>query len=228
MAWTLNPGDAVLLPVDELALHVLNDFATPGEWNTYNWMLKAKSEYGFKGEALMALSEAMQWLRARGLLAQTPDQSSSDAAFVTRLGVTALNSGLGAVRAVERLQVDLHPIIERKVRRQFLMGEYDLAVFAAMKEVEIRVRDLAGESNSLLGVKLMTKAFGDGGSLNRGDLDGGERTARMQLYAGAIGVFKNPSSHRQVEFDDPTEASEAILLADLLLRMLDRLDSEST
>ena len=29
-------------------------------------------------------------------------------------------------------------------------------------------------------------------------------------------------SLRQVEYDDPTEASEAVLLADLLLRMLDR------
>lgn len=42
------------------------------------------------------------------------------------------------------------------------------------------------------------------------------------LYAGAIGVVKNPTSHRQVEYDDPTEAAEAVLLAVLLLRLLDR------
>jgi hypothetical protein len=34
-------------------------------------------------------------------------------------------------------------------------------------------------------------------------------------------LFKNPSSHRQVDFADPTVASEIVLLADLLLRMLD-------
>jgi len=51
-----------------------------------------------------------------------------------------------------------------------------------------------------------------------------ESEAIMALFRGAIGVFKNPSSHRQVEFDDPTEASEVILLADLLLRMLDRIE----
>lgn len=44
----------------------------------------------------------------------------------------------------------------------------------------------------------------------------------MALFWGAIGVFKNPSSHRQVDFADPTLASEVILLADLLLRMLDQ------
>jgi hypothetical protein len=37
-----------------------------------------------------------------------------------------------------------------------------------------------------------------------------------------IGIVKNPSSHRQVDFDDPTLASEVVLLADLLLRLLDR------
>ena len=45
----------------------------------------------------------------------------------------------------------------------------------------------------------------------------------MALHWGAIGVFKNPSSHREVAFDDPTITSEIMLLADLLLRMLDRI-----
>jgi uncharacterized protein Ymh len=42
---------------------------------------------------------------------------------------------------------------------------------------------------------------------------------------GWHGVFKNPSSHRQVTYDDATMASEIVLLADLLLRMLDRRNS---
>jgi hypothetical protein len=36
----------------------------------------------------------------------------------------------------------------------------------------------------------------------------------MELFAGAIGTFKNPPSHRQADYTNPTEASEVIVLAD--------------
>jgi len=42
------------------------------------------------------------------------------------------------------------------------------------------------------------------------------------LFRGALGTFKNPSSHREVDYGDITFASEVVLLADLLLRLLDR------
>lgn len=54
----------------------------------------------------------------------------------------------------------------------------------------------------------------------REDLDGGESVAQMDLFKGAIGLFKNPSSHRRVDYSDATEAVETVLLADLLLRLL--------
>jgi hypothetical protein len=45
----------------------------------------------------------------------------------------------------------------------------------------------------------------------------------MVLFWDAIGVFKNPTSHCPVNYENPTVAAEteAVLLADLLLRMLD-------
>jgi uncharacterized protein (TIGR02391 family) len=67
-------------------------------------------------------------------------------------------------------------------------------------------------------------AFGDGRQLSDAYLEGGEQKARSDLFAGAVGVFKNPSSHRAVAYEDPTEAAEVVLLADLLLRLLDRED----
>lgn len=44
----------------------------------------------------------------------------------------------------------------------------------------------------------------------------------MELFKGAIGLFKNPPSHRRVDYSDPTEAAEVLLLADLLMRLLNK------
>ena len=112
------------------------------------------------------------------------------------------------------------------MRRQFLIGAYDLAAFEAMKQVEVRVRTLAGGSDSAIGVGLMRAAFGDGGPLSDPTIDTGERDARAHLFAAAIGMFKIPTSHREVEFEDPTEASEVILFADLLMRILDHIEAD--
>ncbi len=47
----------------------------------------------------------------------------------------------------------------------------------------------------------------------------------MNLFAGATGLFKNPTSHRPVDYDDPVVAGEIVLLADLLLRLLDQVEA---
>ncbi len=40
--------------------------------------------------------------------------------------------------------------------------------------------------------------------------------------AGAIGLLKNPSSHRDVDLDDPGEVAELILFSNYLIRLADR------
>lgn len=73
----------------------------------------------------------------------------------------------------------------------------------------------------------MRQAFArDGGPLSdEAAAEPGERVARMELFAGAIGAFKNPSSHHSVDFEDPMEAAEIIQLADLLLRIVRRAET---
>ena len=61
------------------------------------------------------------------------------------------------------------------MRSQFLLGEYELAAFAAMREVEIRVREVASASASDIVVPLMTKAFRDRGLLRGPDAAAGDR-----------------------------------------------------
>ena len=220
----LTDGQIQELPIDRLSLLVLKHCDEAGEWNTHNFLNSAQHR-GVGQAALSCLSEAMNWLIAQGMVARDkPGQTgSAQSMFVTRAGKRVLAEGIAGVDAAARLNLDLHKRLAR-VRTQFLMGEYELAAFAAMREVEIRVRELAKAENSLIGVKLMRGAFKpETGPLADATLDSGEQVGMMELFAGAIGTFKNPPSHRQVDYDDPTEASEVVMLADLLMRILDRL-----
>ncbi len=72
------------------------------------------------------------------------------------------------------------------------------------------------------GVPMMREAFSPGkGPLADLSADSGEQVARMELFTGAIGSYKNPQSHREIDLNDPVEAPEIILFATRLLRIVD-------
>jgi uncharacterized protein (TIGR02391 family) len=218
----LTSEELLSLPIDQVGMIALKHIDSTSEWSSRNFIVLSRNE-GHSKEASQCWAEALNWLISKNLVAQ-PKPSSGDPGtiFVTRLGKTVLETGLESLRASERLDFDLHPRLQR-VKSQFLLGEYELGAFSAMREVEIRVRELSCAGSSLLGVRLMREAFREGGKLADPDLDAGERVGLMELFAGAIGTFKNPPSHRQIDYANPTEASEVILFADLLMRLLDRI-----
>jgi uncharacterized protein (TIGR02391 family) len=219
----LSPDQALALPIDQLGLAILADIKAMGEWNEHNYVIAA--EHGpFRGEPLRAIAEAMSWLRARGLIARTPDQTSSDSIFITRAGNRALAEGTLSLDATERLQAGTHPQILAKARPQFLLGEYEQGVFSSMKAVEVRVRKLAHLGEDAVGVDLMNRAFGTGGPLIDPSVVKGEQEGTRALFAGAYAVFRNPTSHREVNFEDVNEAAEMIHTASLLMRILDRVE----
>lgn len=234
MTLGLSNEEIAALPVDRLAYAVLEFLAATNEWNSYNF-LNAESqnrEHRRDHATLGYLTEAIWWLRVHGLIAHPkPGQSHADSMIITRAGRAALDSGLAPVIASARLTSDLHPRLAA-IPTQYLLGEYELAAFAALREVEIRVREMSGLPDSMLGKDLMRQAFAvdrrpeaEPGPLTDTGADKGEQQGLSDLFAGAIATFKNPPSHRRIDYSDPTEASEVVLLADLLMRILDRVDS---
>jgi uncharacterized protein (TIGR02391 family) len=116
----------------------------------------------------------------------------------------------------------LHLSIREDVWALYHRGKYDTAVFEAMKAVEVAVREAAGLSAKEIGTNLMRQAFDpQSGPLSDMSAEKAEREARSALFAGAIGSYKNPHSHRNVALDDPDEAAEIIMLANHLLRIVD-------
>jgi uncharacterized protein (TIGR02391 family) len=224
----LTPQEAVDLPTDELALHLLADMVDAQEWNEYNYVLRYKHDrqrgYGTDHDAMRAIAEAVGWLRANGMIARKPGDTNVDAIFITRWGHEALATNLASVRAIIRLRSELHPSLQHKVRRQFLLGEHETAIFVAMRAVEVRVRQLAGFGDDVIGTDLMKRAFKPGGPLADPKAPVGEIDGTMALFWGTYSVLRNPSGHREVSFDDVSEAAEAVMTASLLMRILDRVE----
>jgi len=177
---------------------------------------------------LSRLSDAWAWLEAHALIgpsAQNPQGSNWQR--LTSVGREALAdpAAVAQVWAADRLAGDLHSALS-SARSNFALGDYETASFAAMKAVEVEVRRVTGLPNELLGVNLMRKAFSPkDGPLRDPGAEGGEQQATADLFAGAIGAYKNPASHRTVKFEDPMEAAEVIQLADLLLRIVQRAEA---
>ena len=181
-------------------------------------------------EILLALTEAWQWLEHEGLVAPQPADLQGDIIFAgkARYFVTRRGKRIQTPEALESYRkanllpkAQLHPVIAQKVWSIFLQGDYDTAVFQAFKQVEVAVRKAGGYEENDRGTDLMRKAF----HVNNGNLTDKSRLpavkqAMSDLSAGAIGLYKNPSSHHEVEFS-PEEAAEIIIIASHLLRTVD-------
>jgi uncharacterized protein (TIGR02391 family) len=172
-----------------------------------------------------AIREAWAWLEGSALLIEDPRYRSPHTIRVLSRRARLLAREGDPHRAFSARLIPkeaLHPVIREDVWSLYHRGKYDTAVFEAMKAVEVAVREAAGLSAQDITTGLVRKAFApDDGALTDMSVEKAEREARAHLFAGAIGSYKNPQSHRHVALDDPDEAAEIIMLANHLLRIVD-------
>lgn len=224
---SLPTADSVLqLEPEELAPYLLEHLTGNSNHLNLGSLLESSlgsgvmRHYGNNIRVEQALREAWSWLVREGLLVEKPHGWF----FISQRGQRL--RGRQDFAAYQRSNVlpkaSLHPVIAESVLSNFIRGEYDTAVFQAFKEVEVAVRAAGHFPADEVGTKLMGKAFKVGvGPLTDTTLPEAEQLAMVNVFSGAIGLFKNPSSHRHVDLNDPSAAAEMISFASLLLRVVD-------
>jgi uncharacterized protein (TIGR02391 family) len=144
-----------------------------------------------------AIAEARSWLESQGFLATDPRQRGEWRLLTRRARQHYTADNVAAFRKASALpQLLLHPRIRDKIWGTFLRGDHDTAVFQAFKEVEVAVREACAYEATDLGVPMMRRAFTPGiGPLPDRSAPKAEQQALSDLFAGAIGSYKNPQSH---------------------------------
>jgi uncharacterized protein (TIGR02391 family) len=229
-----DPEVVVSLEPEELGLRIIQTFPSfPSSFlhdigGYQRWALGGEHELpkyptGNQEDLQRAICEAWAWLESAVLLVpqdyinRTPRKLSRRGEQIARSSDPHRSHSPGVLRKDR-----IHPYIREDVWALFHREQYDTAVFNAMKAVEVAVREAACLGNDMIGVKLMRSAFSaESGPLTEQSAEMAERIARMELFAGSIGSYKNPQSHRRVALEDPDEVAEIVMLASHLLRIVD-------
>jgi uncharacterized protein (TIGR02391 family) len=178
-----------------------------------------------RAEIDLAITEAWAWLEREGLLVPASDINGHNGWRVLGRRARTYAQNVDTSRRAAPVAFPkelLHPRILERAWPAYMRTDFDSAAFEALKAVEIAVRDAASYGPEKIGVNLIQDAFSQGkGPLADTTAPSAEQVSRMNLFWGAIGSYKNPQSHRDVNLDDPVEALEIILLANHLLRIVD-------
>jgi uncharacterized protein (TIGR02391 family) len=234
-----NAEDLLALEPEELAFALLTHLASgstgasagaqPGVLKRGNFFMEGMSpgsQYPaqHKQRVNESLTAAWVWLEREGLLLPAPGYQDRDWVIVSERGKKLLSKEqFDAYRHASLFPRSIvHPSIVSSTFALFLRGHYDTVVFEGFRAVEVAVRDAAQLPQSLVGVELMRKAFAENtGPLTDSSLVISEQQAMSHLFAGAMGLFKNPTSHRIAAISKPEDAVLLVMFATHLLGLVE-------
>ncbi len=192
-----------------------------------HWIVEeyAKKGFGRTTDLSRAIAEAWNWLIIEGLLAFDPEQSGVSC-FVTRGGIKCSTSdGVEEYRKRRLFSPDLlNKTIRDSSIADYLAGDFESAILKAFRKIEIEVRSACRYAPGEIGVSLVRRAFHPAptaGPLTHTSELPGEQQAMSDLFAGAVGRFRNPAAHGTRAFEDPIEAAELLLFASHLMGIVD-------
>lgn len=225
-----DANNLVSMHISELSGYLLEYLLADiggGNWNRRNCCMNISGEYGDRiyganKEVGVAISTAWAWLESNGLICRHPEQDYEWFVPTRRAGETSDRKALKTIISNQQLPEEfLHPALLINARPLYLQSRFDTAVFEAFKLLEVTIRSHAGLGNDLIGVQLASRAFHpESGELTDMTSEKGERSALMSLMTGALGSYKNATSHRHLTISSE-EARDMIMLASHLLKIVD-------
>ncbi len=175
--------------------------------------------------------EALHELYSQNLIMKDPHhEHSEDSITLTSKGREIAENQFN----IDEFSIRLENFIDRKdvlsgCQDLFNSGKYETAVFSAYRLLEVKIREKANLPAEIIGTDLVNKAL----SPTTGKLrvpscaTKAEETGVLNLFLGGISSFKNPTSHRIINYDEPRYALRVIVLAELLLSILETCTSRN-
>ncbi len=232
-----DPQTLLALDTPEAALVLLQNLAEGNEGsspmrpvlmgNFFNPVGSPVNSYPaqFREAITEHLIMAWQWLLRENLLIPAPGNTAGWVCVSSRGHKAVTKEAFDKYRHAALLpQGMLHPSISATAFSAFLRGQYDIAIFAAFRALENMVREVCKYPSQAVGVKLMRDAFDVKiGPLTDRALVSGEQEAMSNVYAGVMGLFKNPASHRLNAFSSPEQAVSLVMFANYLINQVEDL-----
>lgn len=225
-----DKSDLLQYTPEEAARLVLRLFPTDRRGFIPGETVSATSDngYGRDEQVERVLMEGIAYLERYGLLVEELRSYSGTGRgrTLSRLGKELLQSSAQLTEFITSIKDPrslLHPDITANALPLYERGpqHFDSAVTAAFKCVEVAVRSAAALPLSEVGRDLMNKAFGPTGKLRVKDAVESEEDGVRSLFVGAIRFFRNPPSHREVEWRDSASVLRRLIFASELLHIVE-------